>query len=569
MDIVLGVSMTPATVRMVLVEGEKADGVTVDHDSFDIAPDADPATSGAVDQVVAAILGTRESAAEGGHHLRSTGVVWTDHAAAAQLSRSLRAHGIDDVILVSELHAAGALAKAIGQTMGYERIALLFLERDTATLAVVRSADGAVVGVAGRTLATAEAGAELQELIAGLEAVAEPPQAVFVVGSGVDIAALHQQVAASTGLPVHAPEDGDLALARGAALASADTPRYEASTVGLAPADDIPTSAGPTQLAAAGYMAPLGYSAVTEDDDADGGDDDGGDPDGGDDEQSGADRKPFLLVGSAVSTIFVVGVVALVISLAVAIRPTADQRPDPGANAVVPGGQSSAPVQAGDTAPAGSPETIQAPIPVVQEAPRPVAVTPRAQIAEAFAPAPAPAAAPAAPAPAAPAPAPAAPAPAAPAPAAPAPAPVPIVIPVPILSPLIPSVLQPPIRSAPATAPPATTSPSTATTPTSATSPGTTTSPSTAGSTSSSTPSPTTAAPTETSSPTTGETAYPTTTEQTPTTGTSDSGGSYSGGSDSSGSDSGGSGSGSSDSGSSDSGSSGGSETSPLWPFGD
>ncbi len=35
-DIVLGVSMTPTTVRMVLVEGEKADGVTVDHDTFDV-----------------------------------------------------------------------------------------------------------------------------------------------------------------------------------------------------------------------------------------------------------------------------------------------------------------------------------------------------------------------------------------------------------------------------------------------------------------------------------------------------------------------------------------------------
>ena len=32
-DIVLGVSMTPTAVRMVLVEGVKADGVTVDHDA--------------------------------------------------------------------------------------------------------------------------------------------------------------------------------------------------------------------------------------------------------------------------------------------------------------------------------------------------------------------------------------------------------------------------------------------------------------------------------------------------------------------------------------------------------
>ena len=45
MDIVLGVSMTPTTVRMVLVEGENADGVTVDHDVFDVASADDSANA--------------------------------------------------------------------------------------------------------------------------------------------------------------------------------------------------------------------------------------------------------------------------------------------------------------------------------------------------------------------------------------------------------------------------------------------------------------------------------------------------------------------------------------------
>src|ERR1700751_5082942 len=64
--IVLGVSMAPTKVRMVLVEGECADGVTVDQDNFDVA-DASPST--APTQVVSAILGTREGAAEGGYQL--------------------------------------------------------------------------------------------------------------------------------------------------------------------------------------------------------------------------------------------------------------------------------------------------------------------------------------------------------------------------------------------------------------------------------------------------------------------------------------------------------------------
>ena len=102
MDIVLGVSMTPTTVRMVLVEGERADGVTVDHDSFDITANEGSANSAAAEQVVEAVLGTQESAATGGHHLKSIGVTWSDHAEASALRDALAAKGLDDVMLVSD-----------------------------------------------------------------------------------------------------------------------------------------------------------------------------------------------------------------------------------------------------------------------------------------------------------------------------------------------------------------------------------------------------------------------------------------------------------------------------------
>lgn len=481
MDIVLGVSMTPTTVRMALVEGKDADGATLDQDSFDVAGGLSPATSDAAEQVVAAILGTRESAAEGGHHLVATGVAWTDHAAAARLRQALKAQRIEDVVLVSELHAASALAQAIGQAAELQRTALLFLERDTATLAVVRSDDGSVVKVVSRSLDPATAVAELQEMVEGLDAGSQPPQTLFMVGSGVDIAALKPQIAARTSLPVHAPDDGDLALARGAALAAANTPRYEAATVGLLSTDD--TAAGATQMAAAGYMAPLGYSAVPDDDadaldpdllDSDLLDPDLSDPDA---EAPPAERR-FVLIGSALSTLFVFGVVALVISMAVAIRPTADQRPVPGDSAVVSNSQAPAPPQARPPAPPpAAPETIEAPIPVVQEAPRTVFVAPPAAVpapavpAQApAAPAPAPAPPPAS-APAAPAPAPASPPPAAPAPAsAPAPAPVPafvppIVVPIPIVPSLLPPIFQVPTRSTPVPRYPTTTVTPTPTTP--------------------------------------------------------------------------------------------------------
>ncbi|MCV7178784.1 DUF7159 family protein [Mycolicibacterium sphagni] len=458
MDIALGVSMTPKTVRMVLVEGEKADGVTVDHDVFDLATGEGAAT--AAEQIVAAILGTRESATEGGHRLVSTGVTWTDYAAAAGLRDALASHKIDDVVLVSELLAAGALAQAVGQTVGYDRTALMLLDRDEATVSVVETASGDIVKVQTESLHAQDAVAELQRMITGLEALDAPPQGLFVLGAGVDVAAVKSQLSLGTTLPVHAPEEAELALARGAALASATAPRYEASTVGLAYAQVIDgTTAGKvypagldtqmaeagTQVAAAGYMAPLGYSEVL--DDADGELGYGAVPGELDFAPDEPTRKPFLLVGSALTSIFVIGVVALVISLAVSIRPTVDQRPSPAQSVVVPSSQAAAPVAPEAAAPPAPsppsvPDTIKEPIPVVQQAPRTVYVTP----AQAPAPAPVPAAP--APAPAAPAPAPEAPAPV---PDAPAPAPIAPVVPAPVLPPIIslPRSLLPPFLRPP------------------------------------------------------------------------------------------------------------------------
>ncbi len=437
MDVVLGVSMTPAAVRMVLVEGADANGVTIDQhcDTF--------ASGTAADQVLAGILGTRDSAAEGGHRIASIGVAWTDRAAAAELKGVLRANDIDEVVLVSQLHAASALAQGIGQALGCDRTALMFLERDTATLAVVRAADGAVVRVESRSLHADDAVAGLQRMVAGLERLAQPPQAVFMVGSGIDVAELKPKIAAGTTLTVHAPEDGALALARGAALAAANAPRFDAETVGVAPAGDVPTIAGIiTQRAPAGYMAPLGYSAMPDEFPDGDSDDDSMDP-------AAAEHEPFMLVGSALMTIFVVGVLALLASLVITIRPATDQRTDPGENAAV----LSTPLPNTQAA-----ETIANPVPVVQEAPRTIFVTPRA------------------PAPVAPAPAVLPePAPVAPAPVAPAPVVVPILPQlVPQLLPqIVPQIVAPPARS---TSTPASTTTATATSTTTATATSTTTS---------------------------------------------------------------------------------------------
>ena len=464
---------------MVLVEGADGDGVTLDSNVVDV-PGGESGCSGAAEQVVAAIHGTRESVDEGAHRLTAIGVAWTDHADGKRLRQALQASDIDDVVMVSELHAASALAQAVGRKIGCQRTALLFIEGSDATLAVVRTVDGAVVAVQSRALRAEDIVAELHGMVAALELTAEPPQAVFLMGAGLDMEVLAARIAEGTTLPVHAPEDADLALARGAALAAAGTPRFEAETVAVpadaaglsgrgepGPSDD--TAAGPTQVAAAGYMAPLGYSAVT-DDDSDAGEDEDEPPsdwaeqpdaDEGADADEGTDEKPFLLVGSTLATIFVVGVVALVISLAVSIRPVVDQQPGEMRTPIEP----TAAGKATDVGPSPALETIEAPVPVVREAPRTAFVP--APAARPQLPAPA---APVVPAPvmpaaaapvpaAAPLPVPAAPAPVVTVPAAPAPAIPPIVL-APVI-PILPPFVQAPIRipTLPATVVPSTSAP--------------------------------------------------------------------------------------------------------------
>ena len=434
MDIVLGVSMTPTTVRMVLVEGENADGAIVDHDVFDITAIEGSATSSAADQVIAAVLGTKESAEAGGHHLKSIGVTWSDHGEAAELRDALTARGIGDVMLVSELHAAGALAQAVGRAVGYDTTALFFIDRDTATLSVVQTDDGSVVKVLSRTLHSEDAMAVLTEMAAAVDGQDSPPQGMFVVGSGVDVSSVKAHLEHLVSIPVNAPDEPELALARGAALASAAAPALEASTVGLAYSQDPDgTTAGSVYAGLAGAATQLasvsGPEQLMEADLV------------ADLETPDEGRKPFLLVGSALTSIFVVGVVALVISLAVTIRPTADQRPSPGQSAIVPSIQAPAPPAVQEAppvqeaqpvvpppAPPPPAETIKAPVPVVQEAPQ-APPPPRTVYVEQ----------PAAPAPQAPAPA--------PAPAAPPPAPAPLPPP-PVFTPptyQAPVVLPPPV----------------------------------------------------------------------------------------------------------------------------
>ncbi|ORA31162.1 hypothetical protein BST20_27695 [Mycobacterium branderi] len=434
-------SMAPTTVRMVLVEGENADGVTVDEDGFEVSADSRAANAGVADQVIAAILGTRESAAEGDYRLASTGVTWTNPAEAAALRDALATHKVENVMLVSAFLAAAALAQSVGSAVGYAHTGLLFLEPDTATLAIVDSADGSVTEVRRQPLAGADAPTELADMMAGLEALQSRPDGVFVVGCGVDVTAIKPQLETATPLPVNAPEEPETALARGAALAAANAPLFASSTAAVAYAQ-VP------DWTTAGVVDPFAAADLSDFDDsyAHFGETEHG-------------RKPFL-VALSVMMVFFVGVLALVISLAIAVRPAVSQRPGSGGNLVVPAEQMPAPAPKAEVPapPAAPPNKVEQPAPEAQqtpvEAPAPEAPAAPAPAPVASAPVQVPAAAP--PAPQAPAPAPQAPPAPAPEPAAPAPppaapAPVPVPVPVPVapVIPQLPGIFTPPRNSPP------------------------------------------------------------------------------------------------------------------------
>jgi hypothetical protein len=410
LDIVLGVSMAPATVDIVLVEGENADGATVDQDNFDITTNGDAPTITAPEQVVSAILGTREGAAEGGYQLTSTGVTWVDAVEAAALRDALAARKVENIMLVSAFLAAAALAQAIGEATNYAHTALLYVEPDTATLAVVDTSDGSIADVDRRSLPDDddEAVAKLVEMVKGADALEAHPEGVFVVGSGVDIPLIKPALEAATSLPVSAPEEPQMALARGAALASANAPLFASSTAALAYALDLGTGEVNPYLLA-GYLAvpevpagtppgeeDLAYSAVPDEEAAaftgEGPDaygpvveeedfTSGMYPDFSAELAEQPTRQPFLAAIS-VLTIFVVGVVALVLSLAVSIRPHIDQKPSLSRNVVAPVQQlpAPAPPKAQVPAPPAPPAPAPAPARVPAPAPAPAPALPPPQI---------------------------------------------------------------------------------------------------------------------------------------------------------------------------------------------
>jgi hypothetical protein len=193
-DLVLGLSMTSADVRWVLVEGTTAEGATFCRDAVDFDT---------LDDVIAAV---------GENRLHAIGVTWANEAetAASTLLDALAARGLDNVITVSEEEAADALAMGIADRGGYSDVAVCIVDPDDALVALV-NADG---------VTTERVDPTADDMLAVLDCGDGRPEAIFVLGSADDIDGIASSFDGVAAQVIMAAE-ADLALARGAALASA------------------------------------------------------------------------------------------------------------------------------------------------------------------------------------------------------------------------------------------------------------------------------------------------------------------------------------------------------------
>ncbi|WP_419866289.1 hypothetical protein [Mycobacterium scrofulaceum] len=145
---------------------------------------------------------------------------------------------------------------------------------------------------------------------------------VFLIGCGADIVPLKPALEAAAPLEVTAPEEPEMALARGAALASANAPLFASSTAALAYALDpgtgevSPRPLGPTYLDVWGNAdaEALAYSAVADED-----------------QVVPRRRRPMFLAGSALAGIAAVTAGVVLVSLT-SDRPTSEQPQNPRVN---------------------------------------------------------------------------------------------------------------------------------------------------------------------------------------------------------------------------------------------
>jgi hypothetical protein len=214
-DAVLGLSMTPTSLGLVVVGGaDEADGGSA-GDAFALPVDGGTDVRAAAQQVTAAV-----EAISAGRRLKSIGLTWSEDAGAeaAMLMNSLSESGFGNVVPIRLPEATEALARGMADVIGYRTTAVCVIEPDTVIALIVHRGDGGVQTAINHGIDSDES------LIGWLSAVFTKadwqPEALVVVGSAGDFGAVLPRLEDALSVPVFAPDEAPLALARGAALAS-------------------------------------------------------------------------------------------------------------------------------------------------------------------------------------------------------------------------------------------------------------------------------------------------------------------------------------------------------------
>jgi hypothetical protein len=258
LETVLGLSMTPTTVGLVLVEGDGVDGATKGHDAFEVRRGGfSPVTTS---EFVAEAL-SRTQAIAGGQRLQSIGVTWSDDASveASLLLDSLADCGFANVIPIRLPEATEAFARGIGQVIGSDVTAVCVVEPEAIVALIVDADEGAVQTAVSYVLETdQDLIGWLSEMLGGSE---WQPDGLVLLGSGDGLTSIARRLEQILGIPAFAPAEAELALARGAALASVngigmvDDQLFDIPAQPPARRSDSAALRGATALLAAGVVA--------------------------------------------------------------------------------------------------------------------------------------------------------------------------------------------------------------------------------------------------------------------------------------------------------------------------
>jgi hypothetical protein len=226
LDTVLGLSLTSTSVGWVLVEGRDADGTILDHDDFEVRPATGLQAVYTSEQASAAVLDAQTAAAGHDQRMHVVGVTWSDETAAesALLLETLTDAGFDNIVPVRLHDACDMLARAITPMVGYDKAAICVLDGDSTIVVMVDSCDDeaqtAIKQLSGGP------GALVHWLTALFDRSSWQPGGIVIVGADEDLDPLSRRLKTAVPVPVIAQSGAELALARGAALASAQSTEF-------------------------------------------------------------------------------------------------------------------------------------------------------------------------------------------------------------------------------------------------------------------------------------------------------------------------------------------------------